>query len=174
MHPIADIVAGALLLLLGRKLYWLFVGIAGFYVGVELARALFAGQASWLIWLGAIGAGLIGAILAMLFQRVGFALGGFYAGSYVALLIVERFAPGSAGAGAFVIGGVVGAVFAVLIMDWAIIILSCLLGAALVVPSLGLRDLTSLLVYISLVTVGVLIQAQLFRGAKHAQPAQPR
>src|SRR5215470_13244367 len=166
MHPIADIVAGALLLLLGRKLYWLFVGIAGFYVGVEVARALFAGEASWLVWLGAIGAGLIGAILAMLFQRVGFALGGFYAGGYVALVVVERFAPGSIGAGAFVIGGVVGAVFAMLIMDPAIVILSCLLGAALIVATLGLGDVTGLLVYASLVIVGVVVQMHFMRGAR--------
>jgi len=40
MNPFADIVAGALLLVLGRKLFWLFVGIAGFYLGFEVARAL--------------------------------------------------------------------------------------------------------------------------------------
>src|SRR5215470_9221664 len=148
MHPIADIVAGALLLLLGRKLYWLFVGIAGFYVGVEVARALFAGEASWLVWLGAIGAGLIGALLAMLFQRVGFALGGFYAGGYAALILAERFAPGIVGGATFVIGGVVGALFAAWLMDWAIIVLSCLVGAVLVVTSLGLQGVAGFLVYV--------------------------
>src|SRR5262245_27959353 len=97
MSPIADIVAGAALLFLGRKLFWLFVAIVGFYFGFEVARALVAEQPAWLLWTIAIGAGLIGAVLAMLLQRVGFALGGFYAGGYIALLAVERFAPGSIG-----------------------------------------------------------------------------
>ena len=97
MHPVADLVAGTVLLLVGRKLFWLFVAVAGFYVGVEEARALLADRPTWLIWLVAIAAGLIGAILAMLFQRVGFALAGFYAGAYVALVMVERFAPGARG-----------------------------------------------------------------------------
>ena len=80
VHPIADFVTGALLLALGRKLFWLFVAIAGFYAGIEVVRVLLAGQPTWLMWVVGLGAGLIGALLTMLFQRVGFALGGFYAG----------------------------------------------------------------------------------------------
>jgi len=164
MNPIANIVAGAVLLLLGRRLFWLFVAIAGFYLGFEVARTLAAGQPAWLLWTIAIGAGLIGAVVAMLLQRVGFALGGFYAGGYIALLAVERFAPGTIGVAAFVIGGVIGAVLAAFLMDWAIIVLSCLVGAALVVPALGLQPLMSALVYAGLVAVGIVVQAQLTRG----------
>jgi len=86
MHPVADLLAGAVLLLLGRKLFWLFVAVAGFYLSFEAARALLADQPAWLIWLVAIAAGLLGAVLAMLFQRVGFALAGFYAAAYIALV----------------------------------------------------------------------------------------
>jgi hypothetical protein len=167
MNPIADIVAGAVLLLLGRKLFWLFVAIAGFYLGFEVARGLAAGQAAWVLWTIAIGAGLVGAVLAMLLQRVGFALGGFYAGGYIALLAVERFAPGTIGVAAFLVGGLIGAVLAALLMDWAIIVLSCLVGAALVVPALGLEPLASALVYAGLVAVGIVVQAQLLRGKDH-------
>jgi len=163
MNPIADIVAGAVLLVLGRKLFWLFVAIAGFYLGFEVARAFAAEQPAWLVWTIAIGAGLIGAVLAMLLQRMGFALGGFYAGGYIALLAVERFAPGAIGVGAFFVGGVIGAVLAMLLMDWAIVILSCLVGAALVVPGLGLQPLAGALVYAGLVAVGIIVQAQLMR-----------
>jgi Domain of unknown function (DUF4203) len=161
MNPIVDVVAGTLLLILGRKLFWLFVAIAGFYLGFELARGLAAEQPAWLLWTIAIGAGLIGAVLAMLLQRVGFALGGFYAGGYIALLAAERFAPGTIGVAAFVVGGVIGAVLAAVLMDWAIIVLSCLVGAALVVPALALQPLASGFVYAGLVAVGIVVQAQL-------------
>jgi hypothetical protein len=52
-------------------------------------------------------------------------------------------------------------------MDWAIIVLSCLVGAALVVPALGLEPLASALVYAGLVAVGIVVQAQLLRGKDH-------
>jgi hypothetical protein len=167
MTPIADIVAGVVLLILGRKLFWLFVAIAGFYFGFEAARGLTAEQPAWLLWAIAIGAGLIGAMVAMLLQRVGFALGGFYAGGYIALLAVERFAPGAIGVAAFLAGGVIGAVLAALLTDWAIVVLSCLVGAALVVPALALQPLASALVYAGLVAGGMVVEAQLMLGKDH-------
>lgn len=161
-----DIAAGVVLLLLGRKLFWLFIAIVGFYLGFEVARVLFADQPQWLVWLIAIGAGLIGAVLAMFFERVAFALAGFYAGGYVALVIAERLAPGSMSAWPFFISGAIGALCAALIMDWAIIVLSCLVGAALIVTALGLGDLASLVVYAALVAAGMVTQALLMREAK--------
>jgi len=159
-----SVILGIVLLLLGRKLFWLFVALAGFYVGFEVARAVMTAQPQWLIWLAAAAAGLIGAILAMLFQRVAFALGGLYAGGYLALLAAERFLPGVAGLGAFVVGAVAGAIAAVLIMDWAIIALSCMFGAALVVSSLGLGDTGSVLAFAALVAIGIIAQRRLMRG----------
>ncbi len=164
MYPLADIVAGALLLVLGRKLFWLFVGIAGFYLGFEVARTLATEQPAWLVWTIASGAGLIGAVLAILLQRVGFAVGGFYSGGYIALLVAERFVPGSMGLTAFLVGGVIGAVLAALLIDWAIVVLSCLVGAALIVPVLGLQPLASALAYAGLVAVGIIVQAHLMGG----------
>jgi hypothetical protein len=170
MHPVADLVAGAVLLLLGRKLFWLFVAVAGFYVGVEATHALLGDQPAWFVWLVAIAAGLIGAILAMLFQRVGFALAGFYAGAYIALAIAGRFAPGAMGLATLLIGGFAGAVVAAIVMDWAIIALSCLVGAALVVPFFGLGDTASLIAYVGLVALGMIVQAELIGGGKLSPP----
>ncbi|HTO43339.1 MAG TPA: DUF4203 domain-containing protein [Burkholderiales bacterium] len=173
MHPIADLVTGALLLVLGRKLFWLFVAIAGFYAGIEVVRVLLAGQPSWVMWVAGAATGLIGALLAMLFQRVGFALGGFYAGGYAALILAERFAPGAVGGATFVIGGVVGALFAVWLMDWAIIVLSSLVGAVLVVTSLGLRGAAGFVVYVVLAALGIALQAWMMDAMKGG-PGQQR
>jgi hypothetical protein len=161
MYPIADFAAGALLLTLGRRLFWLFVAIAGFYVGVEVVRVVLAAQPSWVMWTVGVGAGLLGALLAMFFQRVGFAVGGFYAGGYAALVIAERFAPGAVGGTVFFIGGLAGALFAAWLMDWAIIVMSCMVGAALVVASLRLEGLASLGLYAGLVAIGIVTQAWL-------------
>jgi hypothetical protein len=161
VHAVVNLLAGAALLVVGRKLYWLFVAIAGFYVGIEIARALVLDQPQWVSWLIAAAAGIVGALVAMLFQRVAFALGGFYAGGYLLMVAAERFFPGAAGIGAFLVGGVLGAVAAALLMDWAIIVLSCMVGAALVVSALGLGSVGGLLVYAGLMAAGIVFQARL-------------
>jgi hypothetical protein len=168
MPEAVSVIAGVVLLLAGRKLFWLFVGLVGFFVGFEVARTFMADQPQWLVWLVAAAAGLIGAIVAMLFERVAFALAGFYAGAYLALLVAERFMPGAFSTGAFVVGGVLGAIAAALIMDWAIIVLSSMVGAALVVSSLGLGDLGSLLAYAGLAAIGIVVQAKLTRAPRRA------
>jgi hypothetical protein len=122
------------------------------------------------VWTIAIGAGLIGAVLALLLQRVGFALAGFYAGGYIALLVVERFAPGTIGTATFLLGGVIGAILAAVLMDWAIVVLSCLVGAALIVPVLGLEPLWSALAYAGLVAIGIIAQSRLMGGAGRNLP----
>jgi hypothetical protein len=161
MFPIIDFAAGALLLLLGRKLFWLFVAIAGFYFGIELGKTLAADQPAWLLWAIAIGAGLIGAVLAIFLQRLGFALAGFYAGGYLALVAVQRFAPGSFEVAAFLIGGLIVAILAATLMDTAIVVVSSLLGAALIVSTLGLQPLWSALAYAALAAAGIVVQSRL-------------
>ena len=49
VYPVAEFVTGALLLALGRKLFWLFVAIAGFYAGIEVVRVLLAEQPTWVM-----------------------------------------------------------------------------------------------------------------------------
>ncbi|HEY1789962.1 MAG TPA: hypothetical protein VGJ73_17585, partial [Verrucomicrobiae bacterium] len=77
-----NILVGAVLLVFGRRLFWLFVGCTGFIVGFDLANSLFPGQSQLLIFLIAIGVGLIGAIAAIFLQRLVVGIAGFFAGGY--------------------------------------------------------------------------------------------
>src|SRR5262244_3268925 len=81
---------GIVLLLFGRSLYWAFIAIAGFLVGMALANEWLADKQEWVRILAAIGAGLIGAIVGIMVQRLAFAIGGFFAGAYLALVIASR------------------------------------------------------------------------------------
>ena len=72
-----DILAGALLLLFGRRLFWLFVGCVGFIVGFDFASNLFQGQPQWLLLAIAIGVGLLGAIASVFIQRLVVGIAGF-------------------------------------------------------------------------------------------------
>ncbi|MFN2155172.1 MAG: hypothetical protein ACK2UX_08035, partial [Anaerolineae bacterium] len=54
---------GAALLLLGRRLYWLFVAGAGFVIGATLSAELLQAESAWMRLLAAIAAGLVGLML---------------------------------------------------------------------------------------------------------------
>lgn len=165
MHPIIDIAAGLLVLLAGRKLFWLFIAVVGFLAGVELARELIATQAEWVAWLIGAGAGIVGAVVAVFFQRVAFALAGAYAGAYLAVGLAQSlgWVPGLA---VLLGGGLIAALVAALVMDWAIIVLSSLIGAGLIVATLGLAPLHGVIAASVLATVGIVIQSRTTRGRR--------
>jgi len=160
------IVLGLIMLIFGRKLFWLFVAIVGFLVGMEFIDLLLVDQSIWVKLLGGLGAGLLGALLAIFVQRVAFVLAGFFAGAYFALLLAHPLGIAGASLILAVAGGVVGAIVAALLMDWAIIALSCLAGAAAIVSRLGLRDVNMAIVFLVLVIIGILVQAKLMEQSK--------
>lgn len=164
--PLVDVILGGLLLLFGRSLYWAFVAVAGFLIGGQLAEISLAEQAAWLRLLAAIVAGAIGALLALLAQRVAFGVGGFFAGGYLAALLVRSLQVESNEAAWLVIGGVIGAVVALLVMDWAIIALSSLVGAGAIVNALALEPAVGAATFAILCVVGIIVQASRMRRAQ--------
>jgi hypothetical protein len=58
------------------------------------------------------------------------------------------------------VGAVVGAIVAALVLDWAIIILSSLMGAGLVAEGLALAPPWSAAAFVVLALIGVLIQGR--------------
>lgn len=157
---VLNAILGAILLFFGRKLYWLFVGIAGFLVGLQLADIFLADQSAVIRLVAALVAGLLGAVLAVIAQRVAFALGGFYAGGYLALSFGPELLPNTAPMLWLLLGGVIGAVVAALVMDWAIIALSCLVGAGAIVSAFVLAPAIEGVLFLILLVVGFAYQAR--------------
>jgi len=168
--PIVNIVLGLILLFLGRRLFWAFVAIAGFLVAMQYADAAFADQTEVVRILLAIGAGALGAILAVVLNRFGFAIAGLYAGGYLALSIANSVGSNGNLFVWFAIGGAIGAITAALLMDWAIIALSALVGAGAIVGVAGLTPLVSSILLVVLVLAGMLVQGkQLERTIKPSE-----
>jgi len=165
MHLLA-IMLGLLLLVLGRKLFWLCVAVVGFLVGVEFTGVFLADYPKWVVLLVGLGTGLLGAILAVVAERVAFALAGFYAGAYLALLVAQTLGDGAGGLLWFLVGGGMGAVFAALIMDWALIVLSCLVGAGAIIGAAGLGQTTGALAFVLLAVAGIVVQGKLMARSK--------
>src|ERR1700756_2718363 len=77
-----DILIAVVLLLFGRRLFWLFVGGIGFIVGFNFATQAFQGEPAWVALAVAAVVGLMAAVLSIFLQRLVVAIAGFFAGGY--------------------------------------------------------------------------------------------
>jgi len=154
------VLLGLIVLVYGRRLFWIFVAIAGFLAGMEFTRAIFADQPCWVMLLGGVAAGMVGALLAVFVERIAFALAGFYAGTYLGLILCHSLGFMGKDLLFIVLGGLTGAVFSGLLMNWAIILLSSLVGAAAISSQLGLDQTLRAIVFIAFVIIGTYTQAR--------------
>jgi len=160
---ILRILIGILALILGRRLFWLFVGVVGFALGFAFATEFFQGQPDWLIVVIALGVGLLGALLAVFVQQIAIGVAGFIGGGYITLTVVNALGwdPGPTAWLPFLIGGIVGLVLIITLFDWALIVLSSLVGAGLIIEAIQLREPVEVALFVVLVAVGIVVQAGL-------------
>jgi uncharacterized membrane protein YeaQ/YmgE (transglycosylase-associated protein family) len=162
---IINVLAGFLILLLGRRLFWLFVAVLGFIVGMNLALQYFGPESTWVAIVVGLVAGLIGAALAVLFQRAAVGIAGFLAGSYLAgwLLTTLWVDLGQFEWLVSLVGGIIGAVLFFVLFDWALIVLSSLIGASLIAPAVTVDGSLQGLIFVLLAVIGIAVQAGLMR-----------
>ncbi len=137
MHSTVSIIGaliGIVVLFFGRKLFWLCVAAVGFLAGVELAPHLVNEPSPLLLLTVAIVLGLIGALLALFLQKIAIAVVGFLAGGKLAGAIAAAFFVHHAEYSTivFVAGGILGAILILVVFDWALIVVSSLIGAHLI------------------------------------------
>jgi hypothetical protein len=171
---IARIVVGIALLTLGRKLFWLFVGVAGFVFGFSLATQFLHGQPDWIALVIALVAGLVGVLFALFLQRLAVGVAGFIAGGYILINLLNALGWQTGGVSwlPFVIGGIIGAVLVLILFDWALIILSSLTGATLIAQAIHFGPLITALAFIVLLILGIVIQASMMREREQPPPAE--
>jgi len=156
-----SMILGILLLFLGRRLFWLFVGVAGFIAGLTFVPQVMSGQSELAILLIAIIAGIIGALLAIMLEGLAILIAGFLAGGYLmtTLVVAFGFHVSAEPPVIYIIGGIIGLLLVAVLFDWAIIILSALLGAEILMPFLHISGTVYWLVFLGLVVVGIAVQA---------------
>lgn len=154
---------GLALLALGRKLFWLFVGVVGFLFGANLAAQYLTDQPNWIVLVVALVVGVVGAIAAMFLQRLAVGVAGFIAGGSLAVSLVEMlgFDPGGLAWLYFLLGGIIGGLLMALLFDYALIGLSSLVGAQMVVEAFSIDPGFRWLALAALVVVGIVVQGVL-------------
>ncbi len=166
--PIVSLLLGFIILFLGRRIFWLCVAAIGFAAGVELAPHLIHEPTPLLQLSIALVLGFVGALLATFLQKIAIAVAGFAAGGKLAVALAGAFAASSAGNEwiIFIIGGFVGSILLLMLFDWALIFLSSIVGAYLIVSPFNLPPQGHALILVALVVIGVLVQAGAMRRAR--------
>jgi hypothetical protein len=166
--PIIGALVGVVILLFGRKLFWLCVAAVGFAAGVELAPHLVQQPSPVLQLTLALVLGFAGALLALFLQKIAIGIAGFLAGGKLGLALAAAFLNNAAHLYwvTFLVGGIIGAILLLLLFDWALIFLSSIVGAYLIQGVTTLPPAGSTILFMVLVLVGVLVQAGALRRSR--------
>jgi hypothetical protein len=167
MLSIISIILGGALLVAGRKLFWLFVGAAGFVAGLQLATQFWQRPELSAIVVGLV-VGVIFALLAIFLQGAAIGVAGFLAGGYVLTVLADMvgLSQGAFSWIVYVVGGIVGLLLVIFLFDWALITLSSLAGASLVTQALLIPSGIASVIFLALVIVGVLVQGTMLRQGR--------
>ncbi|MEO6847553.1 MAG: hypothetical protein ABI443_08450 [Chthoniobacterales bacterium] len=165
--PIFQIAAGILLVFLGRKLFWLFVGTIGFLAGLQLGSHFGHGYPEIAILTVALVIGILGAVLAILAERVAVAIAGAIAGGMIGLhiAVLANLTSQAVQWVAFAVGAVFAAIVVSLLFDWALIVISSLTGAVMIAEKLQVTHQIRTFAVVAFCFIGIFSQARLLRPA---------
>jgi hypothetical protein len=168
MTALIQIALGAVLLLAGRRLYWLLAGAAGFVLGLFLTQQLPSDQSQTVMLLASLALGALFAVLAVVGQRFIIGLVGFVAGGIGLnwLFTAFSFTPAEPSTlltiAVFIAGGIAGAFLVSRLFDLGLVVLSSLIGAGLALGGLGemvaLPDALGAIPLIVLTVIGIAVQ----------------
>lgn len=162
---IARGVLGGILLFLGRELNFLLAAGMAALIGLRLTPQLPPQWPAWSDYAFMGGLALIAAAVTIVKERFGYFLSGFLTGGY---FLVEYFLPGVLSLPwlLFIVGGVIGSLILGLFTEWALMIVTCLIGAYYVTALLTLSPTAEILVAAGLFVVGAITQALIMRAQK--------
>jgi len=142
------------------------VAAVGFAAGIEFAPHLMHEPTQVLQLSIAVVFGFIGALLALFLQKIAIAIAGFLAGGKLAVALVTAFlAEGGRYPGiTFIVGGIIGAILLLSLFDWALIVMSSLVGAYLIGHTIALPQTGAAVLFVALAAIGIAVQTAAFRG----------
>jgi hypothetical protein len=154
------IVLGLLIILFGRKLFWLFVGFTGFFVGFDLVQQIWGEDPGSTAIIVAFVIGILGAVAAVFAQRLAITVAGFIGGGYLTFQLLGALGITSGQVtliGTFV-GAIVGTVIVGGLVDYALIVFSSVVGALAIFHEITLAPPLNLILGIALAMLGIIVQ----------------
>lgn len=121
------------------------------------------GQADWIVVIVALFGGGIGVLLAILAQKMAAGVAGFLIGGYLAtwLLQLLGFELSPWAWVWFIVGGIIGLILVLSLLESALIVLTSIIGAALIVAVLNLDAAFTSVLFLALLAIGMIIQTRI-------------
>ena len=159
------LLVGLVTLFFGRKLFWLFAGLIGLTTGLLIAPDLLPAQSGLIHFLVGLSVGILCAFLAIYLNKIMIILAGFLGLGIIGYSIAGFFNLSSLFHWILFLGfGALGAWLMSKYMDWAIVVISAVIGAILVSVGLGLlihmNFLLDMLIFIVVVGSGIFLQSR--------------
>jgi len=154
---IAQVVVGLILVFMGRRLFWFFVGVVGFFLGFKVGLSL--SYDATISFFAACIVGVIAALLSVVLEKVLIVLAGAASGWLLFTRLAEvlsidaRVSPLVAVAGA-----VLFAIVSLMVFDAALIVISALSGATLVLEPVAIAGALGLILFVALAGAGIAAQ----------------
>jgi hypothetical protein len=167
---LVEISLGSALLLFGRRLFWLLIGLLGFAAGFWLADSFLRFESLGLRLRMAAALGVLGALAAVFLQKVAIAAGGALVAAYSAWWYLSLGRPELEVLHWLLVAGaaIVGLLLARLVAEVALIALSTLAGATLVLQALDADPDLSRWLFIGLLILGAAVQGPGFLSRRRS------
>jgi len=164
MQILRGVIAG-ILLFLGREVNFLFAAATAAFIGLRLTPLLPPQWPWWSDYAFMAVLAIVAAAITLANDRVGYFLSGFLAGGY---FLMEYYQPNvlTFPLLPFILGGVFGTLIIGFFTEWALVIVTCLIGAYYVTNLFRLSYAAQLLVGSGLFIIGALTQFILIRMQK--------
>ena len=153
------LLVGGLLLLFGRKLYWCVLAVAGFVAGAWIGHEFFPPEPIWLLIGLAIFLGVVAAVLGIFLQRLALRAAGIITGGFLGYILADAFFIKPWPLAGLALGCLFGFWLVLWLFDWALIVLSSLSGAALIVSRLPLELAPLFVAGLILALLGLAVQS---------------
>lgn len=159
---IARGVIGGILLFLGRELNFLLAAAMAALIAYRLTPLLPYNWPAWSDYVLMGSFAIIAGAIPIINKRVGYFVSGFVAGAY---FLVEYYEPGALTLPLlpFLVGGVIGSLILGIFTEWALMIVTALIGAYYVTNLFNLSYTAQILVGSGLFVIGALTQVLLRR-----------
>lgn len=160
---IARGVIGGILLFLGRELNFLLAAAMAALIGLRLTPLLPRAWPGWTQTVFVLALAVIAGAIPIIRPRLGYVVSGILAGG---ALLVEFYAPGvlSVPLLPFLVGGAIGGLILGIFTEWALIVVSSLVGAYYLTNMFTLSSTAQILVGSGLFIVGAITQLILKRS----------
>jgi len=152
---------GILLLILGRRLYWLALAGLGFAIAVHLTREYLLFESTQQQVIVGVALGLVGGLLAVVAQKMAVRVAGFILGGWGSFFLTHTLWPDAdliMPILAAAVGAILGLLFAAKLFDAEVVIVTYCDGAELISQHLYLEPAIQAIVWLILTLFGIALQ----------------